>query len=324
MLRCTVAIPTYNREDMIRGTLESALMQDLDGLEILVIDDQSQDRVLEIAATYNDPRLKLIRNERNLGLFGNFNRCLEVSKGAFVRILCNDDRLTKGCLRREVELMEENSDVSLLFSKGLRVGKNRMVLGTVGDHIPAGLYQSADAVRSVLWFLAHYGINPITLPSGVLLRKSACDLAGRFDESMKMDGDLDYFLRVVHHGKMAVLGDVGCEISVHSEQVSSKLQGDATIIRESYSVIDRNANFVGDKERLARLIAQHSAIALLFACKLSMLGQFDRAREHYELARRWCPDSRELMSASLRSVTLHLGLKYFGRRSLPESVRRIA
>ena len=324
MIRCTVAIPTYNREDMIRGTLESVLRQDIDDLEILVIDDQSRDRVLEIAASYEDPRLRIIRNDENVGLFGNFNRCIELARGPLLRILCNDDRLTEGCLRREVEFLEENPNVSLLFSRGQRVTREGVSLGIVGDHFRRGIYRSREAVTAILWFFAHYGINPITLPSGVLMRTSACSRAGRFDESMSMDGDLDYYLRLLRWGELGVMDAIGCEISIHEEQMSSVLKNDPAIIEEHFAVAEKNAEYLKDAGIRDRIDDQLSAWALLDSYKLRWNGEQERARSYRELARQHCPHRWRLLAAAVRWIWLRIMLKMFRLRRIPARPGMIA
>lgn len=324
MVRCTVAIPTYNREDMIRGTLESVLAQDIHDLEILVVDDQSKDRVFEIAVSYKDSRLRVVRNETNVGLFGNFNRCVELSSGPLLRILCNDDRLAKDCLRRELEVMEANPEISLLFSKGLRFTKAGVPLGPVGDHFRPGLYDGREAVHAILWFLAHYGINPMTLPSGVLMRKSACAEAGWFDESMRMDGDLDYFLRVIERGDLAVLDDVGCTISIHEQQMSSVLNGDPAIVQEHFTVARRHAECLAGRGSLSRINEQLSALAFLFALHQRWNGRTQQALAHREMAFRHCPSRVRLLLAVVRLIGLRAMLKGLGVRRVPARPRSLA
>ena len=324
MVRCTVAIPTYNREDMIRGALESVFVQDMDDLEILVIDDQSQDNVLEIAASYGDPRLQIIRNDENLGIFGNFNRCIELARGPFLRILCNDDRLIEGCLRREVEFMEDNPDVSLLFSRGRRLTREGVSLGIVGNHFPKGIYRSREAVTAILWFFAHYGFNPITLPSGVLMRASACHRAGRFDESMLMDGDFDYYLRMLMWGELGVMDAIGCEISIHEEQMSSVLKDNPDITEEHFAVAEKNADYLRDAGTWDRINEQLSAWALLDSYKLRWNGKQERAHSYRELARRNCPNRGRLLAAVVRCVWLRTMLKLLKIRRIPAKPRIIA
>lgn len=312
----TVAIPAYNREVMIRGAIETALMQDVPGLEILVIDDHSTDRSFEVASSYTDPRLLVVRNETNQGLFGNFNRCVELAHGKYVRILCNDDRLTPGCLAREIAVMDRHPSVALLFSKGQRVSGRGVPIGPVGDHFPPGIYPGNDAVFGILWFFAHYGINPVTLPSGVLMRASACREAGRFDQRMLMNGDIDYFLRLLEYGDLAVVGDVGCEITVHDDQMSSRLSGNPAIIEENFSLVERHAKALEARGVHRRLVEQFAGLGLLASYHLRRHGRHEEARTFREVADRHCGSKPRLYLAAARCLWYRTLLKRLGVRRL--------
>jgi glycosyltransferase involved in cell wall biosynthesis len=316
--RCTVAIPTFNRQDMIRRTLDSALDQDLEGLEVLVVDDHSTDRVFEIAESYSDRRVRVVRNAANIGLFANFNRCIELARSPLVRILCNDDRLTKNSLTREVELMEANENVALVVSRGLRVSVEGATLGVVGNHIPPGVYAGQEATNTILWFFAHYGINPITLPSGVLMRKSACMLAGGFDQTMRMNGDIDCFLRILQRGDLALLEDVGCLISVHPDQVSSALNGDKGIFEENFTLVKRHENALRVEGTFERVGDQFSAVAFCVGLRLWFANRREEARAHVAVALRHCSNRFRLAGAIIRCVLLRVMLDRFGIRTIPK------
>ena len=83
----SICIPTYNRAGMIGRAIESALGQTHRNIEVIVVDNASSDNTDAIVAAYSDKRLTYIKNERNLGLFGNFNRCIELATGKFLHIL---------------------------------------------------------------------------------------------------------------------------------------------------------------------------------------------------------------------------------------------
>lgn len=323
MVLCTVAIPTYNREDMIAATLKSVLAQSLDDMEVLVIDDRSQDHVFEVASSFRDPRLQVLRNDTNVGLFGNFNRCIELSQGKYLRILCNDDRLTPECLAREVAVMEANPSVSLLFSKGECFTVGRQSLGEVGNHFPSGIFKGTDGIVGTLWFFAHYGINPITLPSGVLLRKSACEQAGWFDTAMKMDGDLDYFLRVLEHGDLAVLEAIGAEISVHGEQMSALLEGDPDIMQENFQLFERHVDLLKARGYDSRLTKLFAAFTYLLSIKLRQKGLAAEGREYRQVARRYCSNPWLLLFPAMNLMIHRALLKGFGIRRLPIAPERL-
>ncbi len=64
----TVFIPEYNCEDYINECLDSILNQTYRNIEVLLVDDDSTDRSVEKIKAYSDPRIRLIRNERNMGI----------------------------------------------------------------------------------------------------------------------------------------------------------------------------------------------------------------------------------------------------------------
>src|SRR5262249_12344827 len=172
-MKCTIAIPVYNRESLIRQALESALSQNVSGLEVLVVDNCSTDGTWEILCSYSDPRLRLVRNESNLGLFGNFNRCLELARGTCLRLLCSADRLSSDSLPKELGVMESQPTVALLSTRGHSVDESGRFQFTIADHLPTGIYPGRDAIYNALWVHAHYGHNPFNFPSGILLRREA-------------------------------------------------------------------------------------------------------------------------------------------------------
>jgi GT2 family glycosyltransferase len=98
----SICIPTYNRAGMIGKAIESALGQTYRNIEVIVVDNASTDNTADIVAGYSDERLRYVKNERNLGLFGNFNRCIELASGKYLHILHSDDyidpRFTETCL----------------------------------------------------------------------------------------------------------------------------------------------------------------------------------------------------------------------------------
>ena len=317
MIRCTIAIPAYNRENMLPRTLESALAQKQGGLEILVIDDCSTDSVVKIANGYKDSRLRVVQNETRLGLFGNFNRCLSLAQGEFVKILCNDDKLAAGCIEREVAAMDSNPTVSLLFSKATRVDESGRTIGWIGDCFRPGIYAGRDAIYATLWFHAHYWMNPIPLPSGVLLRKTAIVKSGLFDTSMKMYGDLDLFLRILQHGDLGVLSECGSEICIHANQVSSRLYGDVDVIREAFQVTERHSDMLRERGVYRRIAAQLSAFCVAMAAKLAREGLREQARAHVALARSHVPSWCEVVLAAGRTTVMRQLLRFLRLRFVP-------
>ncbi|TMQ68383.1 MAG: glycosyltransferase family 2 protein, partial [Candidatus Eisenbacteria bacterium] len=166
----TIAIPVFEREELVRKALESALRQPAADLEILVVDNASTDRTWEVLNSYRDPRLRLVRNERNLGLFGNFNRCIFLARGRYVTTLCSDDMLLDGFLEPARKLLDVDPEVGMVSSRGRAVDPRRGTTFPLGGNLPAGIYAREDAIAAALWAFSTFYVNPFNYPSGILMR----------------------------------------------------------------------------------------------------------------------------------------------------------
>jgi glycosyltransferase involved in cell wall biosynthesis len=88
----TIAIPAYNSEKTITESLKSALSQVvLDEIEILVCDDGCTDKTVDIIKKYP---VKLIHNEKNIGIGKTLERLMNEARGKYIIYLCSDDQFT--------------------------------------------------------------------------------------------------------------------------------------------------------------------------------------------------------------------------------------
>lgn len=319
MVKCTIGIPIYNRAigKLNFVALESALAQPTQDTEILVVDDCSTDGTWEILKKYSDPRLRLVRNNKNLGLFANFNRCLKLSEGKYLKILCSDDMLTYGTLNREVRIMEQHPKVAMLSTRGMRITPRGQILGLQADHFKPGVYRGAEAIHAFLWFQAHYAYNPLNYPSGVLFNKEFTSEAGWFDTSMKMAGDIDFYLRILEHGDLAVADFIGCYIGIHDHQAGAMLNGYTEIIEEIKGITDRYRALLERQGTHKEICSQLAAYSLGLAFKYWCMGMRDAASSHFKIARCIRVQPVAKLIAICKMFVLRFLLRTTGSRVLP-------
>ena len=113
----SVCIPVYNCERYIGEAIESVLNQTLQDFELIVCDNCSTDNTLKVVEGYRDPRIRVFRNERNLGQSANFNKSLSLSRGKYIKLLCSDDIFYPDCLKAQAEVLEDprNASVVMVF-----------------------------------------------------------------------------------------------------------------------------------------------------------------------------------------------------------------
>lgn len=110
----SILIPVYNRKKYIAQCIQSALDQTFTDHEIVVVDNASDDGTWEICQQFasRDPRVRVFRNEENIGPVRNWIRCAQETLGEYVKILFSDDLLEPNCLK---EMTHELSDPTVGF-----------------------------------------------------------------------------------------------------------------------------------------------------------------------------------------------------------------
>ena len=112
--RVTVAIPTYQRPELLRETLASALRQTLEEIEIFVSDNGGDDETAAVAASFGDPRITYAPLEENIGAYRNLSRCLRLGKAPYLAILQDDDLLMPRSLERKLERMQSDPRIAVV------------------------------------------------------------------------------------------------------------------------------------------------------------------------------------------------------------------
>lgn len=107
----SVVMPSYNCRSTIEKAIDSVLSQEVP-LELLVLNDQSPDELDQVMEKYRkDPRVRYVKNERNLGAAATRNRGVEMSRGKYVAFLDADDWWEAGKLKAQTERMEKEQVV---------------------------------------------------------------------------------------------------------------------------------------------------------------------------------------------------------------------
>ena len=117
MPKVSVVMPVYGVEDFVAAAVESVLAQRYSDFELLIIDDCSPDRSVEICQGYDDERIRIIRHEHNRGLAGARNTGVKNAQGEYLGFLDSDDLWTPDKLERHVAHLDANPDVGVSFSR---------------------------------------------------------------------------------------------------------------------------------------------------------------------------------------------------------------
>lgn len=134
MPKVTVLMPTYNVAPYVKKAVESVLRQTFSDFELLVIDDCSTDDTLDVVRGLDDPRIKIVKNEHNLGLAENLNRGLSLITTPYVARMDGDDIALPHWLEREMDYLESHPDVGVCGGGGERFGAVSSIIRFPEEH----------------------------------------------------------------------------------------------------------------------------------------------------------------------------------------------
>jgi glycosyltransferase involved in cell wall biosynthesis len=115
----SIALPSFNAEKTIGDAIASILLQTWENWELLLIDDGSKDRTVEIAQSFDDPRIRIISDGQNKGLPTRLNEAIDLASGKYFARMDNDDICFPDRLKKQVEHLESHPEIDLLGTKAL-------------------------------------------------------------------------------------------------------------------------------------------------------------------------------------------------------------
>jgi glycosyltransferase involved in cell wall biosynthesis len=222
-------IPTRNGGGYVGEALASVLRQTFDDYELLVVDDASTDRTLDVVGSFADPRVTLHRNRSPLGIPSNWNECLRRARGQYVKFLFQDDTLVPDALERLVAALERCPEAAMAFGRReLPSAPGLEILGEAYTDWLQRFYASvgptvrgSDLVEAALLQGRDLTLNVVGEPSFVLLRREAALKSGGFDSTFRQLADWELWLRLARRTPLAFVNESLGQFRVHAESQSA-------------------------------------------------------------------------------------------------------
>jgi len=199
----SVCVPAYQAGRTLEPTLRSILSQDAD-FELLVLDNASTDATGEIAASFDDPRLRVERNDSSLRIGDNWNRAIHLSTGDLVKVVCADDILLPGSLAAQLEVMRDrtfaisSSRFQVIDEGGELLETDLGLPGLDGVHTP----------RSLARTIVRRGPADFGPTAAAMFRREHFDKVGGLRGDLVFPMDVDLFARVGQFGLFYGLTEV--------------------------------------------------------------------------------------------------------------------
>ncbi len=221
----SVVIPAYNAERTILKTVESVRKQTFSNLEIIVINDGSTDRTLELLQSIKDERLKVF-SYKNGGLPKARNRGISHAAGEFLSFIDADDLWTSDKLETQLAALQQHSEAGVAYSWTCY-----FLDGQEESIFPYDPVFFAGNVYTKL--LVN---NFIASGSNILVRRKAIESVGEFDPTLKSCEDWDFYLRLAASWHFVVVPKHQILYRQSSNTMTSKVE---VIEREGLRVVEK-------------------------------------------------------------------------------------
>jgi len=213
--KISVCIPSYNCAPFLAEAIDSVLAQSCTDFELLIIDDCSSDSSAEIIAGYveKDQRIVSLRNEANLGMVANWNRCIELAKGEYIHYLFADDTFASPeCLEKMLRVIESDPAISLVVSARNIIDEDSKIKRVASHFRDKKLVPGTEVIRRCLY----EGRNLVGEPSVVMFRK--CQALRGFHPGYAQFVDLEMWFHILEQGKFAYLAEPLASFRDHAGQ----------------------------------------------------------------------------------------------------------
>ena len=200
----SVTMPVYNAEEYLQEAMEGILNQSFTDFEFLIIDDASIDNSPEIIQGFDDKRIKLIRNEKNIGLPESLNKVLKQARGEYIANQDADDISLPNRFTEQIAYFEAHPEVALLGTSSYIIdGKGKIIRKEIASSNPG------KHLRKAMPFVH----------SSVMLRREVIDQLGGYNELSKYSHDYELLLRIARHHNIKSLKQVLCKKRFHEKSI---------------------------------------------------------------------------------------------------------
>lgn len=202
----SVILPCYNAAEFLQEAISSILTQTFPDFELIIINDGSTDSSPEIISKQTDPRIRVLQNEKNLGLIKTLNRGIGAANGKYIARMDADDVSRPERFEKQISFLDSNPQTGVCGTWMFMIHNSK---------IYKHRYITSDLIKSALVFN-----NPLVHPS-VMMRKDL--FAGNeqvYDPNFQHGEDYALWISLLGKTDFAVLAEPLLEYRAHANQVS--------------------------------------------------------------------------------------------------------
>jgi glycosyltransferase involved in cell wall biosynthesis len=332
----TVCIPTYNGAVHLRQCLDSVLAQTYGRLDVLVVDDCSQDDTVKILGDYErrDDRLRVTQNPTNVGLVQNWERCAALAKGEYIKFAFQDDVLLPTCVERLAGAMRDGVRFAFCAREFIADDEPSRMRAAAMDHARGKigeLFADRPSISPVFFaeaILTFMPTNIVGEPTVTLMHRDVLAAYGGFNHDLLQLVDLELWCRIAVNESTRFVPEVLAQFRVHAGSATS-----SNVARRSFRVESVDplvllhefafSPYFAELRRVARSRRPPMDLADLFYERAYVARGVARNQHRSRDADRSALDALEALSARYPALTGPIPLRYALAREWRAIKRRL-
>jgi len=251
--KVSIIMSVYNGEDHVRFAINSILNQTYANFEFIIIDDGSTDNTVNIIEEYreNDSRIKLVKNNDNIGLAKSLNFGIKKSVGKYIARQDSDDISHPSRLETQIKYFTKNKEIDILGCNSHLIDQNGNIFSSLSSF-------SGDLVYTLL------KKNTLFAHGTVIIKRDVFDKIGMYNPSFYYSQDMEFWMRcAIYNIKIDCL-----PIKLYSYRVTASSKDEQklkvilrTKINEILNISFKSAintqNWVVDNKRISEIIDEY-------------------------------------------------------------------
>jgi len=199
--KVSVVLPVYNREERVNKSLNSVLNQTYKNLQVIVVDDGSNDDTYDVLNKVKDRRVKIVRLKDNKGVSKARNIGIEISEGKFVAFIDSDDIWNSCKIEKQINYIKKCKKRVALVDCGWKAVGGKNAVPRIENK------KERTSTKKLLSF------KNVCSPPTVVARRSVLEEMGGFDENLQTVEDVDLWVRISKKYEIEHLTEVLVEVN---------------------------------------------------------------------------------------------------------------
>ena len=204
----SVIMAVYNGEVYLKPAIQSVLDQTYKNFELIIVNDASTDNTVSIIEAFQDERICLVHNEKNLRLAGSLNKAISMAKGKYLLRMDADDICFPDRFEKQVAYMEKHPELGIAFGSVLKFSDGKILREIDSNE------KEPEYIRSTMLFF-----NTVYHPNVIMRREIFAEYL--YQETYTVSEDMALWLQVTDKYAIARMKDYTLLYRVHQNQVST-------------------------------------------------------------------------------------------------------